>query len=136
MHAIVDAINVRQPLGYFDDDCLRTLDNGAQPHIGWAEVEISVLVDGARFQDGDIDRIEEPAVVIRHLAEIEWNIVTEAAIVLGSVVTAEVPIEPLEMSAIGVGLENGARLEGKARPDPYVMKIPQLVNIKPCKHDQ
>ena len=93
------------------------------PDVGGAEVEQAVLVDRAGLDHDDVDRIDEAAVVVGHLAEIERDVVAQARVVLGPLVAAEVPAERLEVLARGIGLQNGARPDGEAGADLDVVQL-------------
>jgi hypothetical protein len=101
VHAVHFAIDMRQSRGRLDNDRFRTLYDGAMPEIGGTEVEGAVFVRRAGLEHDDVDGIDEAAIVVRHLAEVEWNVIAEAGVMLGAVIAAEMPVERMEMLTLG-----------------------------------
>lgn len=93
------------------------------PDIGSAEVEVAILVHRACFENDDVHRVKEPAVVVRHLAEIERQIVATSGIVFPAVVTGKMPAEPEKVFAVRVVFHHRARPHRKAGADLYVLQF-------------
>jgi hypothetical protein len=82
----------------------------AMPDIGGAEIEVAVFIHRASLEHDDVDGIDEAAIIVRHLTKVERNIIAEAGVMLGAVITAKMPVERMEMLTLGIGLQKGARL--------------------------
>src|SRR5262245_10455157 len=104
-------MHIRQSRRHLDDDGLRALYCRAMPHIRGAEIEEAVFVRWTGFQHQNIDRVDEAAIIVRHLAEIERRVMTTAGIVLVPVIAAEMPAERMKMAAFRIGLQKGTRLD-------------------------
>lgn len=70
MDAILLPAAPRKRVADFDNHHAGGFNHGPVPDIRRAGIEETVLVHPAGFENGDIDRGEEPAVVVRHLAEV------------------------------------------------------------------
>jgi hypothetical protein len=104
-------------LRHLDDDAARPLGGGMGIGRGHAEVEIAVLVHRRSLQDQDVGRVDEAAVPVRDLAEIHRNVVAASGIVLLAVVAGEMPVEPLEVRAVGIAFQHLARAHAEAGAD-------------------
>jgi hypothetical protein len=69
------AVDVRQILVGFDDDGAGALDDRVVPQVGGAQIEVAVLVHGARLEDDDVGGRHEAPVVVGNLAEIDRDVV-------------------------------------------------------------
>ena len=71
------------------------------PEIGRPKVEIAILVHRAGLEDDDVHGIDEAAVIIRHLAQVERDVVAAAGVVLAAVVAGKMPAEHGKCSPSG-----------------------------------
>ncbi len=71
MHAVVGAVAEGDGVGGFHDDAFRAFDDGPVPEVGGTEIEPAVGTGRAAFQDDDVDGVDEAAVVVRDLAEVD-----------------------------------------------------------------
>ena len=62
-----------------------------------------------------LGRVDEPAVVVGDLAEVARDVVLQSGVALLAVVAAEVPVEEVEVLAVGIGLDNRSRSHAQAR---------------------
>src|SRR6185437_17029127 len=93
VHAVLFAKGVGHLTIDFDDHQLRAFNGSALPEIRGAKVEVPAIIHRASLQDGDINRIEEATVIIRHLSEIERGVVATSGIVFLAVVAGKMPAE-------------------------------------------
>jgi hypothetical protein len=61
------------------------------PQIANAEIEIAILVHRARFENDDVDGVNETAVIVRNFAEVQGHVIAAAGIVFFAVVAGKVP---------------------------------------------
>ena len=80
------AVDVRQILVGLDDDGLGALEDGVMPQVGGAQIEVAVLVHGARLEDDDVRRRHEAPVVVGNLTQVDRDVVAAPLVVLLSVV--------------------------------------------------
>ena len=123
VNAVLLAEDVRQAAGHLDDHHLRALDDRAVPEIGGAEIEVAALVHRTGLENDDVHRINEAAVIVRQLAEVERQVVAPAGVVLLPVVAREMQAEPEEVFAGGIGLQHRTRLQRQAGADLYVLEL-------------
>ena len=88
-----------------DDDDLGPRRDRAVPEVRGTEVEVPVGVDRAGLDHHDLGRVDEPAVVVGDLAEVARDVVLQPGVALLAVVAAEVPVEEVEVLAVGIGLD-------------------------------
>ena len=69
--AVVFAKDVRESARDLDDDHFGAFHDGSVPHVRRAKVEEAILVGRAGFENDNVDRIDEPPVVIGSFAQIQ-----------------------------------------------------------------
>lgn len=104
MNAVLFAIEIRQTVAHFNDEDLGARGEGSVPNVCGAEVEKAVVIDRTGFEHDDVGRLDEATIVIGNLAKIARNIMAKSGVSLLTVVAAEVPAEPGEVLALGIGL--------------------------------
>src|SRR4249919_3443532 len=84
------------------------------PEVCRAKVEVAVGVDGARLDHHQLRRFDEPAVVVRDLAEVARDVTLQPSVALLAVVAAQMPVEERDVLAIGIGLDDRSRSRAQA----------------------
>ena len=113
----------RRMLRDLDDDAARPLRGGVGIGRGHAEIEEAVLVHRRGLEHQDVDRVDEAAVPVRHLAEIHRDVVAAPGIVVLAVVAGEVPAEPLEVRAVRIAFQHLARPHAEAGADLHALEL-------------
>lgn len=88
-----------------------------------AEIEEAALVHRCGLDAHDINRLDEAPVVIRCLAEVHRDVARAAAVACAAVVSGEMPAQPREALALGIGLDDGALAKGQARANLHVAQF-------------
>ncbi len=86
------------------------------------KLKCAVLVHRAGLQNDDVHRIDEAAVVIRHLAQVERHVVAAPRIVFLAVVSREVPTKPEEVFALRIALHHCTRLHREAGTEFHILQ--------------
>ena len=123
MQPIGLAEHIGQAIRHLDDDHFRALGDGPVPEIGGAEIEIAVFIHAACLEDDHIHRRHETSVIIGDLAEIHWNVMGAAGVVLLAVVAGKMGAEPVKMFALWITFEHGARAHGNTGADFDVAQV-------------
>ncbi len=121
--AVVDPVRHGQLGALLDDHDPGALNNRPVPEVGGTEVEEPFGIHGAGLEHHDVDRGDEPAVVVRDLPQVDRHVVGSTGIVLAPVVAREVQAEPEEVIPLGVALEHGPRPRGQARADLDLVQL-------------
>ena len=117
------AVDVGQSPARLDDDRAGALDDGAMPQVGGAQIEVAVLVHRAGLEDDDVGGRHEAPVVVGDLAEIDRDVVAASLVVLLPVVAGEMQAERVDVLALGIGVQHGARPHGQAVADLDVREL-------------
>ena len=107
----------------FDNHQSGTFDDGPVPQICSAEIEEAILVHAAGLEDDDVHGINEAAIVVGYLAEIQRHVVAAPGIVLAAVVAGEMQAEPEEVVAFRISFQHGAWPHREAGADLNVGKL-------------
>ena len=91
-----------------------------------AEVEVAVVVHRTGLDAGDVDALDEAAIVVGRLAEVHRDVVAAAGVVPLPIETGEVPAEPQEVFAGRIALDDRARPQGQRSADLHA------VQLRPC----
>jgi hypothetical protein len=82
-----------------------------------------VLVHRARLDARDVDPLDEAPVVPGRLAEVHGDVAAAPGVAVAPVEAAEVPVEPEEVRALWIALDDGARAERHAAADLHVAEL-------------
>ena len=134
MHAILSAEYVWHLTIDLDDHHLRAFDDRPLPDIGRAKVEVSAVIHRAGFEDGDVHGIEKATVIIRHLSQIQRDVVAAAGIVFPAVVAGEMPAEHVEMLAFRIVFDHSARAHRQAGADLHVRQFVFACSQRPIEN--
>jgi hypothetical protein len=116
-------MNVGQsPIG-LDDDRVRALDDGAMPQVGGAQIELAVLIHGARLDDDDVRGGHEAPVIVGDLAKIDRDVVATSLVVLLPVVAGEMQAEYVDVFAAGIRVQHGTGPHGQTVADLDVREL-------------
>ena len=117
VHTRLFTIDIGQPAGRLDDDHSGALDDRAVPEIRRAQIEVAVFIDRACLEDDDVDRINEAPVIIRDFTEIDRDVIAASVIMLSPVVAGVMQAEPVDMMALGISVQHGARAHRQTMAD-------------------
>src|SRR6202011_4565272 len=92
-------------------------DHSAMPEIRDAKVEIAIPVDRTGSDDGDVHRVDESSIVVRHLAQVQRHVMTASTIVLAPFVTGKMPTEQMEVFSFRIALDRCTRGHRQAGAD-------------------
>ena len=123
MEAGLFAMDVGQSPARLDDDGVGALDDGAMPQVGGAQVEVAVLIHRTGLDDDDVRGSHEAPVVVGDLAKIDRNVVATPLVVLLPVVAGEMQAEYVDVFAVGIRVQHGARLHGQTVADLDVREL-------------